>query len=106
MPIQTKQTESSSLPIIVVIMGDPIVLPGLSFSGHIEQVLLKNEGTMTLETSKADWLAYQHRDTLASIVGHADQLTYLSLIENVPTAKMEQILIERMVNPLQPIGKS
>lgn len=87
-------------------MGDPFVLPGLSFSPFIENVLLKNEGTMTLETTKADWLAYQHRDTLATIAGHMDQLTYLSLIENVPTAKMEQILIERMVNPLKPVKKT
>lgn len=86
-------------------MGDPFVLPGVSFPAHVEQILLKNEGTMTLETTKADWLAYQHRDTLATIAGHADQLTYLSLIENVPTAKMEQILVERMVNPLEPVGK-
>lgn len=85
-------------------MGDPFVKPGLEYQPHIEEVLLKNEGTMSIETTKSDWLQSQHRDTLASILAHPDQLHYLSLIENVPSAKLERILLERMVDPLQHSG--
>jgi splicing factor 3B subunit 5 len=80
-------------------MGDPFVRPGLEYAPHIEQVLLKHEGTMTLETTKDDWMRYQHRDTLAAIIENRDQLEYLSIVENLPPAKMERILLERMVNP-------
>lgn len=55
-------------------MGDPFVRPGLEYQPHIEQTLLKHEGTMTLNTSKDDWLRAQHRDTLASIILHPDHL--------------------------------
>lgn len=83
-------------------MGDPYVRPGLEYQPHIEEVLLKNEGTMTVETTKEEWLRYQHRDTLATIVEHRDQLAYLSLAENVPPAKLERILLERMTDPTRP----
>lgn len=85
-------------------MGDPFVRPGLEYQGHIEQVLLKNEGTMTIETTKSEWLQYQHRDTLATLAAHPDQLYYLGLIENLPSAKMERILLERMVDPLEMVA--
>ncbi|CAM43625.1 conserved hypothetical protein [Leishmania braziliensis MHOM/BR/75/M2904] len=81
-------------------MGDPFVRPGLEYAPHVEQVLLKHEGTMTLETTKDDWMRYQHRDTLAAIIEHRDQIEYLCIAENLPPAKMERILLERMVDPI------
>ncbi|CCW68921.1 unnamed protein product [Phytomonas sp. Hart1] len=81
-------------------MGDPFVRPGLEYQPHIEQVLLRNEGILTLETKKEDWLRYQHRDTLATMILHRDQLAYLSLAENVPPAKLERIFMERITDPL------
>ncbi|TPP44669.1 Splicing factor 3B subunit 10 (SF3b10) family protein [Leishmania donovani] len=83
-----------------VAMGDPFVRPGLEYAPHVEQVLLKHEGTMTLETTKDDWMRYQHRDTLATIIEHRDQLEYLCVAENLPPAKMERVLLERMVDPI------
>lgn len=82
-------------------MGDPFVRPGLEYEPYIEQVLLQHEGTMTLETSKDDWLRYQHRDTLATLIAHDGGLNYLSMIENVPPARIERALLERMVDPLK-----
>lgn len=73
--------------------------PGLEYQPHVEQVLLKNEGTMSLETTKDQWLRYQHRDTLATLIQRRDQLAYLSFAENLPPAKMERILLERMIDP-------
>lgn len=81
-------------------MGDPFIRPGLEYQPHIEQVMLRNEGTMSVETSKEEWIQYQHRDTLAFLASHPDQLNFLSMVENVPTAKMQRILLERMVDPL------
>lgn len=83
-------------------MGDPFVRPGLEYQPHVEEVLLRNEGTMTVETSKEEWLRYQHRDTLASLILHHDELAYLSVAENVPPAKLERVFLERMVDPLKP----
>ncbi|KAH9601751.1 Splicing factor 3B subunit 5/RDS3 complex subunit 10 [Trypanosoma melophagium] len=87
-------------------MGDPFVRPGLTYQPHIEQVLLRNEGTLTLESSKDDWLKYQHRDTLASIILHRDRLEYLSVVENAAPARMERILLERAVDPIRKRDRS
>lgn len=86
-------------------MGDPFVRPGLEYLPHVEQVVLKNEGAMSLETTKVEWIRSQHRDTLATILAHPDQLAFLSMIENVPVAKMERILLERLVDPLRIVQK-
>ncbi|EPY31970.1 splicing factor 3B subunit 5 [Strigomonas culicis] len=82
-------------------MGDPFVRPGLEYQPLIEEVLLKNEGTITVETTKEEWLRNQHRDTLAAMIQNRDELMYLCLAENVPPAKMERILLERMVDPVK-----
>lgn len=80
-------------------MGDPFVRPGLEYQPHVEQVLLKNEGTLTLESTMDDWMRYQHRDTLASIILHRDHLAYLSIVDNIPPEKLTRLLLERMVDP-------
>ncbi|KAH8604088.1 putative Splicing factor 3B subunit 10 (SF3b10) [Trypanosoma vivax] len=80
-------------------MGDPFVRPGLTYQPYVEQVLLRNEGTLTLESTKEDWMRYQHRDTLASIILHRDRLEYLSIVENAAPARVERILLERAVDP-------
>ncbi|CAD2216619.1 splicing factor 3B subunit 5 [Angomonas deanei] len=81
-------------------MGDPFVRVGLEYQPHIEAVLLKHDGTITVETTKEEWVSCQHRDTANTIIMNRDELMYLSMVENVPMAKMERILAERMVNPL------
>ncbi|CBH14562.1 hypothetical protein, conserved [Trypanosoma brucei gambiense DAL972] len=80
-------------------MGDPFVRPGLTYQPHVEQALLKNEGTLTLECTKDDWLRYQHRDTAATIILHRDHLEYLSIVENASPVRVERMLLERAVDP-------
>lgn len=81
-------------------MGDPIVCPGLQYAPDIEAVLLKHEGTLGSASTKDDWLAAQHRDTIGSILQHHDELCYHSIAENVHPQRMRRTLLERLVAPL------
>ena len=80
-------------------MGDPFVRPGLSYEPHIEQVMLRNEGTLTADATKEDWIAAQHRDTLGMIIQRYDQLALLSLAENCSTHRVQRLMLERLAEP-------
>lgn len=82
-------------------MGDPFVCPGLSYAPEIESVLLKHEGTIGLLSTKEDWIAAQHRDTLGSFLMHDDEMSLLCIAENVCPQRMRRSLLERLADPLQ-----
>mmetsp|Transcript_14611 Transcript_14611/g.16789 ORF Transcript_14611/g.16789 Transcript_14611/m.16789 type:complete len:137 (-) Transcript_14611:6-416(-) len=84
-------------------MGDPFVRPGLSYAPEVEAVLLGQHGTMGSMTSVHDWIESQHRDTLASLVLHDDELQLQCLVENVCPQRMRRMLLERLVNPTRKV---
>lgn len=81
-------------------MGDPFVRPGLEYQPHIEEVMLRNEGTMSSETSKEEWFRAQHRDTIGFFLHRNDELMHLAVLENVSVERMRRTMLERLANPL------
>ena len=54
------------------------------------------------DATKHEWATNQHRDVLASHVGHFDHLSYLSVAQNQSIARVRHDLIDKM---LQPCGR-
>jgi len=54
--------------------------------------------------TKFEWLTNQHRDTLASHVGHYDQLSYYSVAQNESIARVRYNMIEKIYQPCSPPG--
>ncbi|KCV69498.1 hypothetical protein H696_03920 [Fonticula alba] len=50
----------------------------------------------------SEWLLTQHRDTLASMVGHPQLLHFTALVDGESIARTRVALIERMVQPCGP----
>ncbi|OCF41771.1 splicing factor 3B subunit 5 [Kwoniella heveanensis CBS 569] len=72
-----------------------------------ERLHARYTGTGHADTTKYEWLTHQHRDTLASIVGHPPLLGYLSIADGECQARERFELIEKMVQPCgKPPGKT
>lgn len=69
---------------------------------ELERLQAKYVGTGHPDTTSWEWKTNIHRDTKASIVGHAPLLAYMSLAQNEPMAKMRAQLIRQMVQPVGP----
>ena len=53
-----------------------------SFNKSWEHIQNKFVGTGHSDMTKFEWAANQHRDTLASHVGHYDMLSYFAVAQN------------------------
>ena len=42
-----------------------------------------------LSSARSEWLTHQHRDTLASIVGHPPLTSYLAIADGEPIARIK-----------------
>jgi splicing factor 3B subunit 5 len=89
------------MPSEVTGRGDPFVLPGKPCAPHIENLILRQEGTGTYHTTPEAWLQDQYRDTLSSLAQRYDLLTLTSLAHNNVNARTRRELLEKMVDPLQ-----
>ncbi|XP_055345674.1 splicing factor 3B subunit 5-like [Paramacrobiotus metropolitanus] len=69
---------------------------------QLEHLQSKYIGTGHADTSKWEWLQNQHRDTLASILGHFDMLNHVAIAENENRARLRFNLIEKMLQPTGP----
>lgn len=54
------------------------------------------------DTTKYEWLTNQHRDSLASYIGHYDMLSYFAICENETKARVKFNLMERLLQPCGP----
>ncbi|EAU92603.2 hypothetical protein CC1G_06614 [Coprinopsis cinerea okayama7 len=59
-------------------------------------------GTGHADLSKYEWLTHQHRDTLASIVGHPTLTSYLAIAEGEAIGRIKFEMTERMLQPCGP----
>ena len=59
-------------------------------------------GTGSAETTKFEWLSNQHRDTLASNIGHNDMLSFIAVAQSDSVGRVRYQLLEKM---LQPVGR-
>ncbi len=46
------------------------------------------------KNNNSDWITQQHRDTLASHVGHYDQLSYYAVAQNESIARVRVQMLE------------
>ena len=61
----------------------------------------RHTGTGHADTTKHEWAANQHRDTLASNVGHYDMLSFIAVAQSDSVGRVRYQLLEKM---LQPVG--
>ena len=52
--------------------------------------------------TKYEWATNQHRDTLASHVGHYDQLSYYAVAQNESVGRVRAQMLEKMLEPCGP----
>lgn len=69
---------------------------------QLEHLQSKYIGTGHADTTKYEWLTNQHRDSLASYLGHYDLLSYYSIAENEAKARVRFNLLEKMLQPCGP----
>mmetsp|Transcript_737 Transcript_737/g.1178 ORF Transcript_737/g.1178 Transcript_737/m.1178 type:complete len:87 (-) Transcript_737:263-523(-) len=67
-----------------------------------EQLKARYIGTGHADLSKHEWATNQHRDTLASHVGHYDQLSYFAVAQNDSIARMRIQMLEKLYQPCGP----
>mmetsp|Transcript_21873 Transcript_21873/g.60806 ORF Transcript_21873/g.60806 Transcript_21873/m.60806 type:complete len:99 (-) Transcript_21873:222-518(-) len=67
-----------------------------------DQLRVRHVGTGHADLSKYEWLSNQHRDTYASILGHADQLLYYATAENESLGRTRLTMLHKMIQPCGP----
>lgn len=69
----------------------------LTLSRNWEYLRSRYVGTGSPDTTREEWLANIQRDTLASGVGHADQLSYFALAGNKSVERTRMDMLNKMV---------
>jgi len=59
-------------------------------------------GTGSADHTKFEWLQNQHRDTLASNIGHSDMLRFVSVATNESVGRVRYNMLEKMLQPCGP----
>mmetsp|Transcript_2254 Transcript_2254/g.3546 ORF Transcript_2254/g.3546 Transcript_2254/m.3546 type:complete len:92 (+) Transcript_2254:112-387(+) len=73
-----------------------------SFNKSFEHVQNKFVGTGHSDITKFEWASNQHRDTLASHIGHSDMLSYIAVAQNDSIGRVRYQLLEKMLQPCGP----
>ncbi|XP_057297746.1 splicing factor 3B subunit 5-like [Hydractinia symbiolongicarpus] len=67
-----------------------------------EHLQSKYVGTGHSDTTRFEWLVNQHRDSVASYIGHNNLLDFFAIAENETKGRVTFNLLKKM---LQPCGK-
>ena len=67
-----------------------------------EHLQSKYVGTGHADTTRFEWFVNQHRDSIASYIGHNNLLDYFAISENEARGRVKFNLLKKM---LQPCGK-
>lgn len=70
-----------------------------------EQLKARHLGTGHADISKHDWITNQHRDTLASVPQHYDQLSYYAVAQNESIERVRIQMLEKIWSPCGPPPK-
>lgn len=65
-----------------------------SFNKSFEHIQNKFVGTGHSDITKYEWVTNQHRDTLASHIGHYDMLSYIAVAQNDSIGRVRYQLLE------------
>ncbi|GMH55516.1 hypothetical protein TrRE_jg10231 [Triparma retinervis] len=68
-------------------------------SGNLSLLASKHVGTGGADTKSHSFLVNQHRDTLASIVGRHDHLSYVAVGEGKSLGRVKSEALEGMLFP-------
>mmetsp|Transcript_1640 Transcript_1640/g.2262 ORF Transcript_1640/g.2262 Transcript_1640/m.2262 type:complete len:87 (+) Transcript_1640:46-306(+) len=71
-----------------------------------EQLKARYIGTGHADITKYEFVTNQHRDTLASHLGHYDQLSYYAVAQNDSIGRLRSQLLEKMIQPCGPPPKN
>ena len=66
---------------------------------HIQQ---KYVGTGNSDMTKFEWASNQHRDSIASHLGHHDMLQYFAVAQGDSIGRVRYTLLEKMLQPCGP----
>mmetsp|Transcript_29410 Transcript_29410/g.53848 ORF Transcript_29410/g.53848 Transcript_29410/m.53848 type:complete len:97 (+) Transcript_29410:74-364(+) len=66
---------------------------------HKDQLKAKYIGTGDADMTKYEWITNMHRDTLASHVGHYDQMSFYAVAQNESVGRVKKDFLERMLMP-------
>lgn len=66
---------------------------------QLEHLQAKYVGTGHPETSQHEWATNQHRDSIASYLGHHSMLEYFAIAEGLSVGRVKLNLLERMHRP-------
>lgn len=69
---------------------------------HKDQLKAKYLGTGDADMSKYEWATNMHRDTLASHVGHYDQMSYFAVATNESVGRVRAQYLEKLLQPCGP----
>ena len=61
---------------------------------NIQQLQSKYVGTGHADTTKFEWASTQHRDTLASNIGHSDMMSFIAVAQNDAMGRVRYQLLE------------
>lgn len=71
-------------------------------NAQLEHLHARYTGTGHADMTKYDWITHQHRDTCASIVGHAPLTSYLAIADGESIGRVKFEMTERMLQPCGP----
>ncbi|KAJ7264980.1 splicing factor 3B subunit 5/RDS3 complex subunit 10 [Mycena haematopus] len=69
---------------------------------QLEHLHARYTGTGHGDLSKYDWVTHQHRDTLASIVGHPTLTSFLAIADGESKGRIKFEMTEKMLQPCGP----
>ena len=69
---------------------------------QLEHLQSKYVGTGHSDTTKWEWMTHQHRDSIASYLGHYDLLNFISVVENESKARVKYNLLQAYLQPCGP----
>ncbi|KAI8900730.1 splicing factor 3B subunit 5/RDS3 complex subunit 10 [Globomyces pollinis-pini] len=69
---------------------------------QVEHLQAKFNGTGHADTNRYEWLQAQHRDSLASYVGHNSLIAHMAVAENKSIMRLRARFVETMVQPCGP----
>jgi len=73
-----------------------------SINKSFDHVQSKFVGTGHSDISKFEWASNQHRDTLASNIGHYDMLSFIAVAQSDSVGRVRYQLLEKMLQPCGP----
>lgn len=65
-----------------------------NFNKSWEHIQNKHVGTGHSDITKFEWAVNQHRDTIASYLGHYDMISYFSVAQNESNGRIRYQLLE------------